>query len=660
MLLAAPRSNKQNVSVAALEKETVTPITVAVKRIDGIVDPKQLDGLMREANNLKVLWGHRNFVTIYGLTQSHDLGCLCLVMDLVRGCNLNQFLRSRGTTAFEHLDEESESLCRLWRSNDVSWWMEKLRLFREIVIGLIVCHREQVYHGDLKGTNILLDKSLVPKMVDFGMSFRRTDISYLQNLGGSLFWAAPEVIDELEDRMIVPHEVVTNPYPSDIYSLGMVLAEILLDGEIPESFTVVNFIADKCLGGCPVPLDEVKTADPFFNEKVVDRLKVLIDKCCEAERENRIPLGECLSELDEMYSNLSESFFRPTHASTQYEETDHAFSKTTAYGDMVCRFKETFPHVADYMVFNPSKNMVMDKEENLLVHYFCKLDYAEGVKYILEKSAWGFEPERDLPYLSLLCVTHESLKTLQYFAASWPQTMKKQLLLLHKACMCNNEEVFRLLLLDVGMDFDTWEEFTLVGGVDSEPEGTKQKPIHKLAARGKTEMVRLILDNCDIDPDYVNTVVPEVFDETPLYYAVQGDHVGTMNFLLDRGGGLVMESVKLYHSSIYGYGRGRLLGTLFAFAIIGGNLKAAVALYERRWRLVNPVFHSGNPGFVHTRCLKEHIKNVTDLTPTISPLQAACQRGNEDVLEAILYLLVKVTRVNLPVRGVQSLKTYLY
>jgi hypothetical protein len=133
-----------------------------------------------------------------------------------------------------------------------------------------------------------------------------------------------------------------------------------------------------------------------------------------------------------------------------------------------------------------------------------------------------------------------------------------------------------------------------------------------------------------------------------------------MNFLLDRGGGLVMESVKLYHSSIYGYGRGRLLGTLFAFAIIGGNLKAAVALYERRWRLVNPVFHSGNPGFVHTRCLKEHIKNVTDLTPTISPLQAACQRGNEDVLEAILYLLVKVTRVNLPVRGVQSLKTYLY
>ncbi|CAK9222425.1 unnamed protein product [Sphagnum troendelagicum] len=129
------------------------------------------------------------------------------------------------------------------------------------------------------------------------------------------------------------------------------------------------------------------------------------------------------------------------------------------------------------------------------------------------------------------------------------------------------------------MDFDTWEEFTLVGGVDSEPEGTKQKPIHKLAARGKTEMVRLILDNCDIDPDYVNTVVPEVFDETPLYYVVQGDHVETMNFLLERGGSLVMESVKLYHSSIYGYGRGVVVKKMLDLVIGHGfNIEAAMKL----------------------------------------------------------------------------------
>ncbi len=335
----------------------------------------------------------------------------------------------------------------------------------------------------------MLDRCLVPKMVDFGMSFRHTDIPYLQSLGGSLFWAAPEVIDGHQDGTI-PNEVVANPYPSDVYSLGMVLTEIMLDGEIPESLTVENFIADKCSGGCPISLDDVNTADPLFNERVVDRLKILIDKCCEADRQNRISLGDCLSKLDEIYSCLSTSF-SPSHASTQYEKMDHLFSKTTAYVDMVCRFKERFPHVGDYMVFNPSKNMVMDEQENLLVHYFSKLDYPEGVEYILEKSAWDFRPDRDLPYLSLLCVTEESLRTLKYLAASWPQMIKKQLLLLHKACLCNNQEVCQFLLLDVGMDFDTWEVQTEYSRKPQDP-----KPIHKLAARGKTEMVRLILANC--------------------------------------------------------------------------------------------------------------------------------------------------------------------
>jgi len=44
------------VSVASLEKQTTMPITVAVKRIDEVVDPEQLDGLMREANNLLGGW----------------------------------------------------------------------------------------------------------------------------------------------------------------------------------------------------------------------------------------------------------------------------------------------------------------------------------------------------------------------------------------------------------------------------------------------------------------------------------------------------------------------------------------------------------------------------------------------------------------------------
>ncbi|CAM6003112.1 unnamed protein product [Sphagnum balticum] len=545
VLLARPRKH-----TFGLEKENVTPITVAVKRIDG--EPEHLFDLTREASNLKVLWGHRNFVTIYGATQSHDLGCLCPVMDLIHGCNLNQFLRTCGTAVFKDWDSESESLCGLWRSNEISWWMEKPRLFREIVIALIVCHKEQVYHGDLEGTNILLDRCLVPKMVDFGMRFRHTDIPYLQSLGGSLFWAAPEVIDGHEDGTI-PNEVVANPYPSDVYSLGMVLTEIMLDGEIPESLTVENFIADKCSGGCPISLDDVNTADPLFNERVVDRLKILIDKCCEADRQNRISLGECLSKLDEIYSCLSSSF-SPSPASTQ---------------------------------------------------------------------------------------------TLKYLAASCPQMIKKQLLLLHKACLCNNQEVCQFLLLDVGMDFDTWEVQTIYS---TKSQVIMEKPIHNLAARGKTEMVRLILANWEGDPDYVNTVVPGI-DQTPLYYPIRGDHVETMNFLLERGGALERQTV--HHAvSISCSQTFEFLDSLFPLAIKEGCLQVFLELSDRRWRLCDPQLKFADPGGIHIRCLKEHIKNVAHLSPSITPLRAACQKGSEGALKSFLHLLVHVTKVT---RGILCL-----
>jgi hypothetical protein len=317
---------------------------------------------------------------------------------------------------------------------------------------------------------------------------------------------------------------------------------------------------------------------------------------------------------------------------------DHLFSKTTAYVDMVCRFKERFPHVGDYMVFNPSKNMVMDEQENLLVHYFCKLDYAEGVEYILEKSAWDFQPDRDLPYLSLLCATEESLRTLKYLAASWPQMIKKQLLLLHKACLCNNQEVCQFLLLDVGMDFDTWEVQTVYSRKPQDP-----KPIHKLAARGKTEMVRLILANCEGDPDYVNTVVPGVY-KTPLYYGIRGDHVETMNFLLERGGALQRETVH-HDVSISCYQTFEFLDSLFPLAINEGCLQAFLELSDRRWRLCDPQLNFADPDGIHIRCLKEHIKNVAHLSPSITPLRAACQKGSEGTLKSFLHLLVHVTQV---------------
>ncbi|CAM6128443.1 unnamed protein product [Calypogeia fissa] len=63
------------------------------------------------------------------------------------------------------------------------------------------------------------------------------------------------------------------------------------------------------------------------------------------------------------------------------------------------------------------------------------------------------------------------------------------------------------------------------------------KPIHKVTASGKTEIVRVILEIHE-DSGYINTTVPFHSSKwTPLYFAIDlGDNVETIRFLVERGG----------------------------------------------------------------------------------------------------------------------------
>lgn len=647
LLAVHPRNRSHIPAIAANEEDTRTQ--VAVKLIK-TVEEEEHEPIL-EASNVRFLWGHRNFVKIYGVTRSRDLEqkyfdmglnnkiCLCLVMDFVRGCNLNDFLKLRGKKLADS-DEEVAKMRMLWESNEVLWWIEKLKLFREIVIALIVCHREKVYHGDLKGPNIVLDRSLIPKMVDFGLSFRRGDFNYLNKrevLGGSLFWSAPEAtspvhaIDEVD---------LSDPYSADVYSLGMVLAEMMLDGDIPDDFAgEESVLLEKYNDEWQTESLDGVICKYDFNTNlkgVLEDLKELVSRCCKCERTERISLQDCLQKVNDIYSDLC------NQDSVLIREIDKNLTETMVFKEMVSRFKDRFPDVPDCMIWSPSWNMVMDAEENLLVHYFCKLDYAEGVKYIVEKSTtWGFQSERDLPYLSLLCVREESLQTLKYLAESWPDMMKRQLLLLHKGCFCNNPEVFRFLLLNVGIYFDTFEMVTY-----KEFETRRlNKPIITLAALGKTQLVQLILDKCGVGPDYINTCSASR-GTTALSAALDGgDNAETVTFLLERGG-------TLYPAT----SGNELHDTVFCLASERGHLKVCVELLELRCNS----FHAGvdlpeNPDSSnvldmkscaidaqeHLKTLKDHIQKHQALdNPTVSPLKTACRKGNDEVLRSVLWLML--------------------
>ncbi|CAI2365328.1 unnamed protein product [Moneuplotes crassus] len=88
---------------------------------------------------------------------------------------------------------------------------------KNILKGLDYLHAHNVIHGDIKGSNVLVDDNGICKLADFGGSNRIIKHSkQRQRMVGTAQWMAPEVIRESKyDRF------------SDIWSVGCVVIEML-------------------------------------------------------------------------------------------------------------------------------------------------------------------------------------------------------------------------------------------------------------------------------------------------------------------------------------------------------------------------------------------------------------------------------------------------
>ncbi|KAK5160863.1 hypothetical protein LTR04_004430 [Oleoguttula sp. CCFEE 6159] len=93
---------------------------------------------------------------------------------------------------------------------------------RQIASALDYCHRNSIVHRDLKIENILISKTGDIKIIDFGLSNLFSPRSYLKTFCGSLYFAAPEL---LQAKQYTGPEV-------DIWSFGIVLY-VLVCGKVP-------------------------------------------------------------------------------------------------------------------------------------------------------------------------------------------------------------------------------------------------------------------------------------------------------------------------------------------------------------------------------------------------------------------------------------------
>ena len=149
---------------------------------------------------------HENIVQIYQL--GNNKGSYYIVMEYVHGMSLHQFVHFHAATK-QHLPPE-------------------LAVFitSRVARGLAYAHSRldaegrhlNIVHRDICPTNILITTEGLPKLADFGIAKAANNImpAHERILMGKLFYMSPEQAR----REVVDHA-------SDIYSLGMVMFELL-------------------------------------------------------------------------------------------------------------------------------------------------------------------------------------------------------------------------------------------------------------------------------------------------------------------------------------------------------------------------------------------------------------------------------------------------
>ncbi|XP_064979644.1 CDPK-related kinase 3-like isoform X4 [Musa acuminata AAA Group] len=188
--------------LATAKKGEIMGQFVAVKIISKakMTTPISIEDVRREVKILKALSGHKNLVKFYDACE--DELNVYIVMELCEGGELLDRILSRGGRCTE---EDAKAIVI------------------QILSVMGFCHLQGVVHRDLKPENFLFttrDENATMKLIDFGLSdFIKPD-ERLNDIVGSAYYVAPEVLHR------------SYSMEADIWSIG-VIAYILLCGSRP-------------------------------------------------------------------------------------------------------------------------------------------------------------------------------------------------------------------------------------------------------------------------------------------------------------------------------------------------------------------------------------------------------------------------------------------
>jgi serine/threonine-protein kinase len=134
-----------------------------------------------------------------------------------------------------------------------------IEVARQICAGVAAAHERGVIHRDLKPANVMLDGAGKIRIMDFGLAGIAASIQGSEIRAGTPAYMAPE---QLEGREVT--------IKSDIYSLGLILYEILTGKRAFEASSLAELIKLREQSTLANPSSYVKDLDPLV-ERVIMR-----------------------------------------------------------------------------------------------------------------------------------------------------------------------------------------------------------------------------------------------------------------------------------------------------------------------------------------------------------------------------------------------------
>lgn len=163
---------------------------------------------------------------------------------------------------------DGKPLSEMMPSSD---YVRLLKIFRHLAMGINAMHWGRYVHSDLKPENIIVNTHDRVKLIDYGQSFEMGQAK--ERIQGTVDFIAPEQVRrEILDQR------------TDVFGLGAVMHRVFTNRPLP---TLLNQELNQhtmSLVG-----KRVDKSNAVEEARLPDVVSKLLERCCQPQRENRLP-----------------------------------------------------------------------------------------------------------------------------------------------------------------------------------------------------------------------------------------------------------------------------------------------------------------------------------------------------------------------------------